>query len=364
MTDNVALRSAQTSGKSPVKGRHWLVTLLRDFLILILIGNVMTLFTVPLKSWTFQIFINNCLFSIGIGYPSWKGMGLILKQLEKRLPWLKYPIKRLIAQFLAMTLFAALVIFIGFSVWFMISADLTFSNAIPMVLPALKVVYIFLILAMMVTNSVLFFKNWREATLQQEELKRAHLALQYQSLRDQVRPHFLFNSLSSLVTLINTDPAKATQFVHKLSDVYRYLLEQRDAELVPLEEEVRFLEDYLYLQKIRFGENLRVSIDLGQLKHRMVLPLSLQMMVENAIKHNEASVRHPLFIEIRAWEAEKIEVINTLQRKELPEKSTGTGMENLSRRLSFYTSEPLEMKEDSGKFRVLLPTLSPQSPRR
>lgn len=343
------------------KRPYGLLILLRDFLILILIGNVLTLFTVPLKLWTFQIFLTNCLFSIGIGYPSWKGMGFILQQLEKRLPWLEYPIKRLIAQFLAMTLFAALVIFIGFSVWFMISEDLTFGNALPQVMPALKVVYIFLLLALIVTNSILFFNKWKEATLQQEELKRAHLALQYKSLRDQVRPHFLFNSLSSLVTLINTDPEKATRFVHKLSDVYRYLLEQRDAELVPLEEEVQFLEDYLYLQKIRFGESLRVSVSLENLDQRMVLPLSLQMMVENAIKHNEASVTHPLSIAIRPAKNGKIEISNTLQPKEMSEISTGTGMENLNKRLSYYTSESMEVKEEDGKFTVLLPTLSPQS---
>ncbi|MGW8317390.1 MAG: sensor histidine kinase [Bacteroidales bacterium] len=343
------------------KKPHWLIILLKDFLILILIGNVLTLFTVPLKLWTFQIFLTNCLFSIGIGYPSWKGMGLILQQLEKKLPWLEFPIQRLIAQFLAMTLFAAMVIFIGFSVWFMIATDLTFSKVLPMVMPALKVVYIFLILSLIVTNSILFFKKWKEATLQQEELKRAHLALQYKSLRDQVRPHFLFNSLSSLVTLINTDPEKATRFVHKLSDVYRYLLEQRDAELVPLEEEVRFLEDYLFLQKIRFGESLRVTVSLESLDRRMVLPLSLQMMVENAIKHNEASVSHPLAIEVRSTEDGKIEISNTLQRKEMSERSTGTGMENLNKRLSYYTSESLEVMEGNGKFIVLLPTLSPQS---
>jgi LytS/YehU family sensor histidine kinase len=140
--------------------------------------------------------------------------------------------------------------------------------------------------------------------------------------------------------------------------VYRYLLDQRDVELVPLEEEVRFLEDYLYLQKIRFGDSLRVSIHLDDLKERMILPLSLQMMVENAIKHNEASASHPLTIKIGATEAGQVEIRNTLQKKDLPEKSPGTGIENLRKRLSFYTREPLIAEEGSGSFTVTLPTLS------
>ncbi len=159
-------------------------------------------------------------------------------------------------------------------------------------------VYIFLFLSLLLGNTVLFFKNWKEAAVQQEELKRAHLALQYQSLKDQVRPHFLFNSLSSLATLINTDAEKATLFVHKLSDVYRYVLEQRENELVPLKDDLKFLEDYIFLQKIRFGDRLRMEIRLDLDLNRLVIPLSLQMLVENAIKHNEISEEHPLLIEI------------------------------------------------------------------
>ncbi len=160
--------------------------------------------------------------------------------------------------------------------------------------PSLKVAFTFMFLSLLVGNAVLFFKNWKNSAIQQEELKRAHLALQYQSLKDQVRPHFLFNSLSSLATLINTDTSKATQFVHKLSDVYRYVLEQRETELVPLKDDLKFMEDYIFLQKIRFGDNLQIESELDLDLNRLVIPLSLQMLVENAIKHNEISKDHPL----------------------------------------------------------------------
>jgi sensor histidine kinase YesM len=335
----------------------WLLILLRDLFILILIGNFLTLFTYPIELWNFRIVLNNCLFSIAIGYPSWKGMFFLGKLLERKLPWLKYPIKRLVVQVVAMTLFAGIMIFLGMSAWFWLSDEISFRTAKSDVFRSLGVAYIFMILALIVGSSILFFKKWKESTIQQEELKRAHLALQYQSLRDQVRPHFLFNSLSSLVTLINTDTEKATRFVHKLSDVYRYLLEQRETELVPLKQEISFLEDYLYLQNIRFGESLRVSMQLEKAEKRMVIPLSLQMLVENAIKHNEASSGHPLSIDIRATVEQQIVISNTLQPKELPEKSPGLGIENLKKRLAFYTSEPMLVTNGPEKFTVVLPTL-------
>jgi LytS/YehU family sensor histidine kinase len=205
---------------------------------------------------------------------------------------------------------------------------------------------------------VLFFKKWKTATIQQEELKRAHLALQYQSLKDQVRPHFLFNSLSSLATLINTDTEKATRFVHKLSDVYRYVLEQREAELVPIKEDLKFMEDYIFLQKIRFGDNLRVEIKLEVDQNRLVIPLSLQMLVENAIKHNEISEDHPLLITITSTGNGQVIVKNNLQRREVSEPSLGTGLENLKRQLSYFSKDPLLVLEEKDAFIVRMPTVS------
>jgi len=330
---------------------------LRDFLILCLIGNTLSLFTIPGDMWSVRIFFNNCLFSIGIGYPAWKGMTFMIDIMERKLPWLKFPIKRLVVQVLSLTVFMGLIIILGFSVWVALDENLTLQSIWADALPSLKVAYIFVFLSLLLGNAVLFFKKWKEAAIQQEELKRAHLALQYQSLKDQVRPHFLFNSLSSLVTLINTDTEKATEFVHKLSDVYRYLLEQRENELVPLRDEVKFLEDYIYLQKIRYGENLTVQIKLDLDTHRMLIPLSLQMMVENAIKHNEISAESPLLIDIGSSVDQEVVITNTKKPKELMEDSHGTGIENLKKRIAFFTDEKMIILDNTGSFRVTIPTI-------
>jgi len=335
----------------------FILRILRDFLMLSAIGNALSIFMIPGDLWSFQVVLSNCLFSIGIGYPAWKGMSYIIVVLEKKLPWLRYPIKRLIAQFLSLTLFSGLIIFLGFTVWLNLSEGVNLDTIFEMVLPSLKVVYIFVFLTLLLGNTVLFFKNWKEATIQQEELKRAHLALQYQTLKDQVRPHFLFNSLSSLVTLINTDPEKATLFVHRLSDVYRYVLEQRENELVPVEEELKFLEDYVYLQQIRFGENLKVQYKVKLEPKLMVIPLSIQMLVENAIKHNEISADRPLTIEILSTGQNHIIIKNNLQKKEVPEQSLGMGIENLRKRIEVFSKEPLQIFEESGAFVVRIPTI-------
>lgn len=342
----------------PAKIRRILRTFLRDVLILAALGNLLSLFIIPWDKWSFPVVLNNCLFSLLIGYPAMVGMRYISIVLEKKLPWLEFPVKRLVYQVLSLTLFSALLIFIGYSVWLRIILDIHWQEIPDIVLPSLKVVYSFLFLFLLAGNAVLFFRNWKKATVQQEELKRAHLALQYQSLKDQIRPHFLFNSLSSLVNLINSDTGKATEFVHKLSDVYRYVLAMNDSELVPLDDELKFLEDYMYLQRIRYGNKLRLTVDTGNGKDRLVIPLSLQMLVENAIKHNEFTDELPLDIQIEYQQEGRLEIRNTLRKKVGLEESTGTGLENLRRRIAFFTTDPLLVSEDQDAFTVSLPTFS------
>ena len=173
-----------------------ILILLRDLLILILIGNILNIFTIERELWSLQTILRNCMFSVAIGYPAWKGMTWIMLVLERRIPWLKSPIKRLVYQIAALSIFFGLLIFVGFYLWAKLAQDISIRLIMDEALPSLKVAFVFMFLSLLLGNTVLFFKNWKTATIQQEELKRAHLALQYQSLKDQVRPQFLFNSLS------------------------------------------------------------------------------------------------------------------------------------------------------------------------
>jgi sensor histidine kinase YesM len=353
-SEEINMKPQSDKRKTPGK---IILGVLRDFLILIAIGNVISLFSISGNIYSLEVVLRNCMFSILIGYPAWKGMAFIVNFLDKKLPWLKYPIKRLIIQLLVMFLFVLLLMAIGLLLWMSFDDDLTLSSFDRIAFSSLKTALLFLLLSLLIGNAILFFKNWRDAAIKHEELKRVQLDLQFQTLKNQVKPHFLFNSFSSLITLINSDAEKATLFVHKLSDVYRYVLDQSNAELVAVSKEVKFLEDYIYLQKIRFGYSLEVKCRLDIKENQMIIPLSLQMIVENAIKHNEASEENTLFIEIFSTKEDQIVIKNSLNKIEMIENSHGIGLENLKKRIAFFTEQELIISDGPDYFTVTLPTI-------
>jgi LytS/YehU family sensor histidine kinase len=171
-----------------------------------------------------------------------------------------------------------------------------------------------------------------------------------------VSPHFLFNSLNALTNLVYEDQEKAVKFIKQLSEVYRYVLDTRDKEVVSLTEELKFLESYLFLQRIRFGNKLRVTIDLSG--DPMLAPLALQMLIENAIKHNIISEADPLNIRIFSEDG-YLTVENNLQKKSvLGERSSGVGLDNIRKRYEFLTDREVKVLETPVSFVVKLPLLN------
>jgi LytS/YehU family sensor histidine kinase len=219
-----------------------------------------------------------------------------------------------------------------------------------------KIAFSFIFAGSLISNAVLFFKNWKEAAVQQEKLKREQLALQYETLKSQVNPHFLFNNLNSLTSLISSNPEKAIDFVKRLSEVYRYVLDQKDHELVSLETELKFVESYIFLHQIRFGTNLKVQIDVDA-KNFKVIPLSVQLLVENAIKHNEISDKKPLSIRLYTNDDQYLIVENVLQKKSGSEGS-GMGIQNISDRYGFFTDKKVLIAFNSERFKVSIPMLT------
>jgi sensor histidine kinase YesM len=207
-------------------------------------------------------------------------------------------------------------------------------------------------------ESARFFQLWKKTMVEKEQVERAHLASQLEGLRNQVNPHFLFNSLNTLTYLIPEDSEKAVRFVQQLSKVYRYVLECREAHVIPLREELTFLNSYIYLLKERFGDNLRVSIRGLESTERMaIVPLTLQMLFENAIKHNVISVEKPLTIEVFA-EKDKLVVRNNHQVKNQVMDSTGVGLENIRTRYRMLTDQEVEVIASQQYFTVLVPLIS------
>ena len=229
--------------------------------------------------------------------------------------------------------------------------------------PIIEIVSAFLFFALVIgTYEGLHLSHkLRASILERERLVKENINSQLQGLRSQVNPHFLFNSLNTLASIIPEDADKGVNFVTKLSKVYRYMLESRNEKLIPLHEELEFLNAYNYLIKQRFGENIRIELRLDdKLKGKLIIPLSLQITFENAIKHNIISKDRPLLIEVFIDENEKLVVRNTLQKKSIAGSSTKFGLQNIKNRYAFYTNETVDIIATHEHFSVMLPLINRQ----
>ncbi len=208
-----------------------------------------------------------------------------------------------------------------------------------------------------------FLLAWREATVRAERLEKESAVARLDSLRRQVDPHFLFNSLNALTSLVEEEPQRAVRFIRQLSSVYRYVLESQSQELVPLSEELAFAEAYVFLQKTRLDEALQVEFDLPPAADTTAFylpPLALQLLLENALKHNTAYQASPLRLRVTVdAAAATLTVRNTLRPRRLPaDEASGRGLANLRARYAFLTPRPVAVGPVGEEFVVTLPLLA------
>lgn len=200
-----------------------------------------------------------------------------------------------------------------------------------------------------------FYIQWSEALKREQKLTQEKLIFQYETLKSQVNPHFLFNSLNSLLSLVRKDPDLSEKYIQKLSAIYRYILENDNKELVPLFAETEFVRNYFYLQKIRDEEKIELKIELNGSENVEVLPVSLQLLVENALKHNSATRKQPLEITIHFEGLDKIVVRNNLQKKTQLNGSSKIGLKNLRERSRLILHRDIEILENEDEFVVKIP---------
>jgi sensor histidine kinase YesM len=200
-------------------------------------------------------------------------------------------------------------------------------------------------------------QEWRRTQLEKEQLEKLHLQSQLDVLKNQINPHFLFNSLNSLSSLIVDDPGKAELFVDKLSRVYRYILLHNGRDWVDLETELSFIKSYFHLLQTRYGEGVKLDISVSDSQLYMLLPpLTLQLLVENAIKHNIVHKDKPLLIEITSSGEMELVISNNLQRKDKRlVLSHGVGLKNIADRYEIANAGTITVQEDNGLFTVKLP---------
>jgi len=190
-------------------------------------------------------------------------------------------------------------------------------------------------------------------------LQEENIISQFETLKSQVNPHFLFNSLNVLSSLIFIDQEKAAKFVRQLSKVYRYVLDHREMDTISLKEELPFIESYIYLLKTRFDQNLRVEIDIAKDKLQYkVAPMVLQLLVENAIKHNVISKLKPLIVTLSTASNDGfLSVTNNLQLKSSTERSSKIGLTNIRKRYDYLSGKKIEIVNNEESFTVKIPLL-------
>ncbi|MGE5351959.1 MAG: sensor histidine kinase [Acidobacteriota bacterium] len=309
----------------------------------------------PFSFWPHVL--GDLLIAVVISILVWEGNLKINDRIGKRYDWHTQPRKRLFYQILFNTIYTIIVI-LGAILLYTKIMDYPLQKAMPFIrLTMLIGVIIFLLIDAIYIGSH-FFRQWEKSRFESEELKRQNLQSQFDALKNQVNPHFLFNSLNTLATLISEDQKLAEEFVQRIASVYRYVLQNKDKELIELEEELNFIKAFLFLQSVRFGENLTVFVSVpANFNRYYIAPLTLQMIVENAIKHNIISSEKPLEIHICVDDSNMLVVSNNLQKKKNINTSTGIGLVNIQQRYDILVKKNIEIITDDSHFTVKIPLI-------
>lgn len=292
---------------------------------------------------------------------TWMLIGTLSKFLDKRIPFHNQVIKRMVFQILL----SILIIVPLFSVIVYSYRDQLPKYATPQFITIVFVLFaIFIVLINFIYYQRYFFSQWQQSVLQNAELQvqtvkleKEKTMMQYHHLKNQVNPHFLFNTLTSLDGLIKSNSSLASDFVQHLSKVYRYVLEHKENEIVSIQEELDFMEHYISLLTIRHKSALEILIDISKDgKEKGIVMVTLQMLIDNAIKHNMLQSSSPLVIRIYDDDG-YLHVRNNKQLKRQIDHSNKQGLLQLQQLYGYLSDRSLLIKDEPGFFEVNLPLL-------
>ncbi|MEI7831108.1 MAG: histidine kinase [Prolixibacteraceae bacterium] len=282
----------------------------------------------------------------------WNGSMLIIQYSVNRFSMFKETLKLIVFQVFSL-FFLVLVVEFGefFLAQYFLKVNLTGTEKLGLI--GVSLLITFMISSLYASTS--FFIQWKENLLRAQALEKATLEAKYDTLRNQVNPHFLFNSLNTLIVLVNDNPV-ATRYVESMSEIMRYMLQSRDKEAVLLRDELNIAREYIFIQQNRFGEKLTVDFDVPeQFYHYAIPPLALQMLLENALKHNVCSAEHHLKVRIYISDNQHIVIENGIRPKIDKDPSTGVGLENIRNRYIHLTGKDISVIQKNGRFTVMLP---------
>lgn len=285
-------------------------------------------------------------------------VGINEQILDKHFPWLEHAGKRFFMEILGVTIFAFSAAFLINLSFFAAFGRIDYAN-FPWEFLFRNSLFPtgigYLITAFFISRG--FLSRAKAEAIKSEKLQTEKYRSEVRLLRDQLNPHFLFNSLNVLTNLVYEDADKSADYIRNLSRFYRYVLEVQQEDLIPLSRELKFTTDYLHLQQERFGtEALQLEVTVEPRETEMLPPLALQLLVENALKHNRASAKEPLLIELKESEG-YLEVCNNLQVRSAEAEHLGIGLSNLIRRYELLDQKTIEIKETSSHFSVKIPLI-------
>ena len=306
------------------------------------------------SSWQIKF---SYLYTIGIAFVVWEGNRYLLFTLRSYFDWLNKPLRKIFALLLAVSFYTIPISALLLTAWYHI-----FSNGVVnwnVVTTSTLIIMICVIFITHVYETVFLVKQAESDQLKKEQLERARAEAELEALKSQIDPHFIFNSLNTLSHLIEDKPEKARLFNDNLAEVYRYILQNKSRDLVLLREEMAFLQHYFSLLKIRFEDAVQLHISDGslQLDEYLIPPISLQILIENAIKHNEFSDDSPLAITVSINKHE-LTVRNHVHSKTLRKPSSKIGLQNLGERYKLIVKNPIIIDKTAQEFIVHLPLLS------
>jgi sensor histidine kinase YesM len=285
--------------------------------------------------------------------------GMVAVMLRNRFPKYSQTFKRILIGlgiYIAITIAAVSIVFWGYDYISFMGYQINLNKYAW----ALIVGVICNIMSTSLNEGAAFYERWREVVDEAEQLKKENLQSQLEGLKGQVNPHFLFNSLNSLSSLISDDPVKAEKFLDEMSKVYRYLLRTNEDGLTTLQAEMDFIYSYFHLLKTRYGDGLDMKTTIDDRFLTFLLPpLTLQMLVENAVKHNMILKDSPLQIMILTTNSGKLIVSNNLQRKDRMVTSNKVGLSNIVKKYRLMKQEEISVRDDGKEFAIVVPLIHP-----
>ena len=330
------------------------------FIYMIILGIVISFLldfimkpNVPVHNKFFDFFT-----SVLITILVWEGNLRIDSWMNIKFPWVSKPGRRILIQLPISMFFSAFVIYLsmlGFSEFVCNAPD---SARDSFMKTAVIIGVMVSIILLSIEIGMQFFGHWKTSLLEVEKYRTESVQAQLQNLKNQINPHFLFNNLSVLSSLVYKNQDKAVDFINQLSKVYRYLLDNRNNEFITVSDELTFVNSYNYLLQIRFDKNIVFNMDIDdKYLAKFIPPMSLQMLIENAVKHNEISNEQPLTITITISENYLV-VSNNLQLRTNQEPSSKTGLQNIKDRYKHFTDKEIGVFAKQKLFTVKIPLLN------